>query len=234
MVIAVLLRAKTLDTNCSGLETAKVLLELGVFVAEKWIEKVFEVKRVSDRINLVKIIVSQRVLCFLSVYGPQCGLSDSVEGLFYNQLRAVTAMIPASEFLIPCGDWNDHVGSTGSGYKEVHNTAIQKDFVLFRKSMRKLVMDVKVIPGEEVVLQHQLLVCDRMIDMPAKIKRKFTPRPKVWKLRDPQTCSPFQEVFKAHVPAVETEAATTEEIWAKLKTGLLNTTEEVCGTTKPH
>ena len=190
-------------------------------------------------------------------------------------------MIPASEFLIPCGDWNGYVGSTGSGYKEVHggygygkpdpdsegerileyalaydlflrntcfkkrdshlityrsgNTATQIDFMLFRKSLRKLVMDAKVIPGEEVALQHQLLVCDMMIDMPPKIKPKFTPRPKVWKLRDPQTCSWFQEVFKAHVPAVETEAAsTTEEIWAKLKTGLLKTTEEVCGTTKPH
>ena len=62
--------------------------------------------------------------------------------------------------------------------------------------------------------------------MPPQIKRKFTPRPKVWKLRDPLTCSRFQEVFKAHVPTVETEAATTttEEIWAKLKTGLLKTT----------
>ena len=92
-----------------------------------------------------------------------------------------------------------------------------------------------MIPGEEVALQHQLLVCDMMIDMPPQIKHKFTPRLKVWKLRDPQTCSRFQEVFKAHVPAVETEASTTtEEIWAKLKTGLLKTTEEVCGTTKPH
>ena len=91
-----------------------------------------------------------------------------------------------------------------------------------------------MIPGE-VALHHQLLVCDMMIEMPPQIKRKFTPRPKVWKLRDPQTCSRFQEVFKAHVPAVETEAATTsEEIWEKLKTGLLKTTEEVCGTTKPH
>ena len=37
------------------------------------------------------------------------------------------------------------------------------------------------------------------------------------------------------MPAVKTEAATsTEEIWAKLYTGLLKTTEEVCGTTKPH
>ena len=53
------------------------------------------------------------------VNAPQCGLSDSVKDLFYDQLRAVTAMIPASEFLIPCGDWNGHIGSTGSGYKEV-------------------------------------------------------------------------------------------------------------------
>ena len=37
------------------------------------------------------------------------------------------------------------------------------------------------------------------------------------------------------MPPVETEAATTtEEISAKFKTGLLKTTEEVCGTTKPH
>ena len=43
---------------------------VGVFVAEKRIEKVFEVKQVSDRIILVKIIVGQRVLCFLSVYAP--------------------------------------------------------------------------------------------------------------------------------------------------------------------
>ena len=65
---------------------------VGVFVAGKWIEKVFEVKRVSDRIILVKIIVGQRVLCLLSVYASQCGLSDSVKDLFYDQLRAVTAI----------------------------------------------------------------------------------------------------------------------------------------------
>ena len=78
-------------------------------------------------------------------------------------------------------------------------------------------MDVKVIPGEKIALQHQLHVCDMMIDMPPQIKRKFTPHPKVWKLRDPQTCSRFQEVFKAHVPTVETEAATTTLFLKALK-----------------
>ena len=32
-----------------------------------------------------------------SVYSPQCGLSDSVKDIFYDQLRAMTAKIPASE-----------------------------------------------------------------------------------------------------------------------------------------
>ena len=65
--------------------------------------------------------------------------------------------------------------------------------------MRKLVTDVKVIPGEEVALQHQLLVCNMRIDLPPKSKSKFTPRLKVWKLKDPQTNSHFQEVFNLHV-----------------------------------
>ena len=50
-------------------------------------------------------------------------------------------------------------------------------------SIHKLVMDVKVIPGEEVALQYQRFACNMMIDMPPQIKHKFTPRPKVWKLK---------------------------------------------------
>ena len=93
---------------------------VGVFVAEEWIEKVFEVQRVSDRITLVKLVVGQHAVTFLSVYAPQSGLSVEVKDLFFDQLRAVTARIPASEFLIPCGDWNGHVGRAGTGYREVH------------------------------------------------------------------------------------------------------------------
>ena len=75
---------------------------------EEWIEKLFEVQRVSDRIIYVKLIVGQCVVTFLVVYAPQSGLS------------AVTARIPGSEFLIPCGDWNGHVGCAGTGYREMH------------------------------------------------------------------------------------------------------------------
>ena len=249
---------------------------VGVFVAEEWIEKVFEVQRVSNRIILVKLIVRQRVVTFLSVYAPQSGLSKD---LFFDQLHAVAARIPGSEFLIPCGDWNGSVGYVGTGYREVHggmgygrpepdvesertleyalafnlllgntcfkkrdshlvtyklgNVAMQIDFILFRRPMRKLVADVKVIPGKEVALQHQLLVCDMRIDVPPKSKSKFTPCLKVWMLKDPQTSNHFQEVFNLHVSAGVADAA-TEDIWNNIKTGLLKTTEEVCGTTRSH
>ena len=32
----------------------------------------------------------------------------------------MTARIPRSEFLIPCGDWNGHAGGAGTEYREVH------------------------------------------------------------------------------------------------------------------
>ena len=152
------------------------------------------------------------MVTLLSVYAPQSGLSDVDKDLFFDQLRVVTARIPRSELLIPCGDWNGHVGRAGTEYREVHggmgygrsepdvegerildyalafdlllgntcfkkrdshlitykssNAATQIDFILFPRAMRKLVTDVKVIPGEEVALQHQLLVCDMKFDVP--------------------------------------------------------------------
>ena len=51
---------------------------------------------------------------------PHRVVCDEAEDLFFDQLRAVTARIPGFEFLIPCGDWNGHVGHAGTGYREVH------------------------------------------------------------------------------------------------------------------
>ena len=53
------------------------------------------------------------------------------------------------------------------------------DYIMFRKRMRKFVTDLKVIPGEEVAPQHQLLVCDMQMARPPNTKRKLFPRLKV-------------------------------------------------------
>ena len=70
--------------------------------------------------------------------------------------------------------------------------------------------------------------------MPPKSKRKFIPRLKVWKLNNPQMSNHFKEVFTLNVSAsAGVSDAATEDIW-NIKTGLLKTTEEVCGTTLTH
>ena len=159
-------------------------------VAEEWI-KCLTCREVSDRISVW--------LPFLSVRTPQSVLSYEVKDLFFDQLRAVTARIPGSEFLIPCGYWNGHIGRAGTGYREVHSAmgygrpepdvegertleyalafnpllgnTFQETWVIFHvqvgklshadklhpfsRTMRKLVTEVKVIPGEEVTLQLQ-------------------------------------------------------------------------------
>ena len=46
--------------------------------------------------------------------------NGAVMDLSYDQLRVMTAMTPALEFTIPCGDWNGYVGHTSSGYRLVH------------------------------------------------------------------------------------------------------------------
>ena len=93
--------------------------------------------------------------------------------------------------------------------------------------MRKLVTDVKVIPGKEAALQYQLLVCDMRFDVPPKPKRKFTPHLKVWKLTDPLRKNHFQEVFSLHVSVaasvLHVPEAATEDTCNNIKTGLLKT-----------
>ena len=68
-------------------------------------------------------------------------------------------------------------------YLITYKSGKQIDFILFHRTMRRLVTDIKAIPGEEVALQHQLLVCHMRIDVPPKSKCRFTPCLKVWKLR---------------------------------------------------
>ena len=59
------------------------------------------------------------MFCFLSVYAAQCGLSDYVNDLSYDHLCSMTEMNPAFKFLVQYDNWKGHVGSAGSGNKEV-------------------------------------------------------------------------------------------------------------------
>ena len=253
---------------------------VGIMLAEKWVEKVFEVQRITDRILMLKLIIGKQIFTFVALYAPQAGRPAAEKDSFYYQLQSAIMGISDSEEVIFLGDWNGHVGTAADGFELVHggrgfgkrnpegervldfalandlvvgNTLFikreshlvtfssggnktQVDYVLYRRNFRGNVTNVKVIPGEEVVQQHFLLVCDFNVRIPPQKKRKFVPRLRSWKLRDPAVISNYHDVFQTKAASVVSSQVDNpvEASWSKLKTSLLEATKETCGLSSPH
>jgi hypothetical protein len=93
---------------------------VGVLVQEKWIEKVIEVKRVSERIIVLRVTVGKCVLNVVSVYAPQVGRTMEEKEEFYVLLGKVMSKIGSGEKLVICGNLNGHVGAKIEGFDGVH------------------------------------------------------------------------------------------------------------------
>ena len=76
-----------------------------------------------------------------------------------------------------------------------------------------------------------------MIAAVPRVKRKFTPRLRTWKLRDPACAADFEAKFEEKCSSgliADSAMQSTEEIWDHLKSTLNSAAEEVCGYTKNH
>ena len=92
--------------------------------------------------------------------------------------------------------------------------------------------DIKVIPSEECVPQHKLLIRELRLKTPKPHPKPFSPKLCHWKLKEPTVQEEYEWVFKSKVNAFNNVEASTEDIWNQLKTALLDTTNETCGKTK--
>ena len=59
----------------------------------------------------------------------------------------------------------------------------QIDYILYKRSFRKMVSNVNIIAGEECATQHRLVVGDFKVCTHVHPKKSFVSRTKVWKLR---------------------------------------------------
>ena len=111
----------------------------------------------------------------------------------------------------------------------------QIECILYPKSFKKSVINVKVIPGEGCTLQHHLLVCELKIITSKIKKRNFSPQLRTWKLHDPNIINKFTPIFNTKLEATQTDPSSDiKEIWSKLKTTLFETTSVVCGLSSRH
>ena len=97
------------------------------------------------------------------------------------------------------------------------------DYILVNNKYRSSVKDVKVIPGEEIVIQHCLLLMDMVFKKKVKRKVKFR-KLKLWRLRE----SELKEEFADGV----NNKCDGNEDWYDLKSKLLDVAREVSGYTK--
>ena len=109
---------KITDTIC-WVGNNKGMGAAGISLTEKWVEAVFDVKLVSDRM-FIKHTVRKSIVTVLSVYALQAGLDNSVENLFYKNVQWTLTKISASEILFVCGDFSGHNGKNVDGYEGVH------------------------------------------------------------------------------------------------------------------
>ena len=94
--------------------------DVGIVLTEKWINKVFDVKHVSDHLMMIKTIVGEVIVTVLLVYAPKTGLTIAEKELFHDRLENLALTIHDLETLLICGDFNGHIGKTASGYKGIH------------------------------------------------------------------------------------------------------------------
>ncbi|VFQ72995.1 unnamed protein product [Cuscuta campestris] len=180
---------------------------VGVLVALELREFVVEVKRISDRLMAIKLVLGGCAINVVSAYAPHVGLEDEVKREFWDALDGVVVGFPLTEKVIIGGDFNGHIGDSAEGFEDVHGGfgfgsrnptgvsllefarasdmvvanscfpkrddhlatfvsgvgATQIDYLLLRRCDRMLCKDVKVIPSENITIQHKLLVMDVMI-----------------------------------------------------------------------
>ena len=86
-----------LNSFCMETATGNVLPDYIELLAERLINNVFGVERVSNRIHLVKLILSRRFFTFISVYASQWVFLEPENDCFFDQFKSLVNKITALE-----------------------------------------------------------------------------------------------------------------------------------------
>ncbi|KAI5627960.1 hypothetical protein C0J50_3226 [Silurus asotus] len=92
---------------------------VGVILKEEYSKSVVEVKRVSDRVMIVKLEVEGVITNIISAYAPQVGCEMEEKEKFWRELDEVVDGVSRNERLVIRADFNGHVGEGNRGDEEV-------------------------------------------------------------------------------------------------------------------
>jgi len=91
------------------------------------------------------------------------------------------------------------------------------DYIIVQQEDKAKVHNVKVIPNEECVPKHKLLVMDMPFNTTRRWCKKFEPRKHVWKIKGEKTCEEYQCMVKDKVVEAEWKYLHANEQWQQMK-----------------
>ena len=110
------------------------------------------------------------------------------------------------------------------------------DMILIKREHKKRIMNIKVIPGEECVHDHHLVVMDVYLKVRKHRKNhqglhKVRPRIKAWKLKKQEVRKAYLEKLQERNIDIE-DSVRVEEQWDKVEKAMTEVAATVCGVTK--
>jgi len=94
------------------------------------------------------------------------------------------------------------------------------------------VRNVKVIPNEECVRNHKLLIMDMRFNTTKSRHKKLEPRVRLWKIKEEQTCEEHKSMVRDKVDEEEWKHLDVNEHWNKMKKIVMETAQHIRGMSK--
>ncbi|XP_055830893.1 uncharacterized protein LOC129899922 [Solanum dulcamara] len=93
---------------------------VGILVDTDLRESVVDVKRISDRMIFIKLVIGRLIMNIVSAYALHVGLDEEVKRHFWEDLDEVVTGIPSTEKIFISGDFNGYIVTTSNGFDDVH------------------------------------------------------------------------------------------------------------------
>ncbi|XP_070048848.1 uncharacterized protein [Nicotiana tomentosiformis] len=120
---------------------------------------------------VIKLVVGRSTLNVTSIYAPQVGLDEEVKRRFWEELDGVVRGTLPTEKLFIGGDFNGHIGSSSSGYSEVHGgfgcgvrNGGGTSLVDFTRAFELVIVNSIFPKKEEHLITFQSMVAKTQID----------------------------------------------------------------------
>ena len=88
-------------------------------IREELSKEIVEIKRITDRIIKIKVVMEGNLIHVISAYAPQGGKMQEENEEFWGMMDDSIGNIPENEILVIGGDLNGHVGKDRNSFEDV-------------------------------------------------------------------------------------------------------------------